>query len=145
MLITITSKDGFDPTGSQDGTIKKGDSLVFVVDVLEVSRPCRADQQSHGADAAARREGHPTKFVTKPTTPKTVDDARCLRRASEGTGAKVKAGQTITVHYLGQSTPTARSSTSRSARSRRPSRIGTGAVIQGWEDRLSSGRRSDPA
>lgn len=130
VLLTINSKDGYDPTGSQDGTIKKGDSLVFVVDVLEVKNPAKLTESQ--VPTVVEKKGKPTGFATKSTVPKTVDDLG-VYVVKEGTGATVEAGQSITVNYLGAIYPDGKVFDESFSKEPATFSIGTGAVIQGWD------------
>ena len=133
VLLTINSKDGYDPTGSTDGTIKKGDSLVFVVDVLKVQNPVTLSESQ--VPTVVEKKGKPSGFVTKPTVPKTVDDLG-VYVVKEGTGAPVEAGQTITVNYLGAIYPDGKVFDESFSKQPATFSIGTGQVIAGWDQAL---------
>lgn len=142
VLVTIASKDGFDPTGSQDGTVKKGDSLVFVADVTSVVDPLdEAQGKATPAPASVPtlvldKDGHPSKFKKTPTTPAKVDKLG-VYTVIKGTGPEVKAGQQITVQYVGQIYPDGKVfDESWSTGQPATFQIGTGAVIKGWDQGL---------
>jgi FKBP-type peptidyl-prolyl cis-trans isomerase len=134
VLIGVTAKDGYDPVGNGT-TIHKGDSLIFVVDLRKVANPvpiARADLPTLTFDKAH----HPAKFVASPSTPKHVSElgVYVVRR---GHGPKVKAGQTVTVEYLGQIYPDGKVfDESYSKKAPVSVAIGTGAVIAGWDQGL---------
>lgn len=139
VLIGVTSKDGYDPTGN--GTsIQKGDSLVFVVDVRKV-QPSEARGTKQPAPASVPRltydkSGHPAKFVATPQTPKSVTKLG-VYPIIQGNGPVVKSGQTITVEYVGQLYPDGKVfDESWSDPVPRPFQIGTGGVIPGWDKGL---------
>lgn len=100
VLMVINSKDGYDPNGS--GDIKPGDTLIFVVDLLgaSLSGPTGAavtppaGLPTVGKDA----KGYPTLTIdtSRPAPTKVV-----VQPLTTGTGAVIKATDTIQVHYRG--------------------------------------------
>jgi peptidylprolyl isomerase len=127
VLLTINSKDGYDPTGSQDGTIKEGDSLVFVVDVLKVQNPAKLDESQ--VPTLELKDGKPTGFASKPGLPKTVDELG-VYVVKEGTGATVEPGQTLTVNYLGAIYPDGK--VFDESYTKQAATFSLSGVIQGW-------------
>lgn len=141
VLIAVTSKDGYDPTGNQT-TVRPGDSLIFVVDVLEVDNPLKqAKGQAVPAPDSVPEllldaDNHPKKFKATETTPKTLDKLG-VYPVIKGEGAKVKSGQTVTVEYVGQLYPDGKvfeTSWNRDELVTFP--IGEGGVIAGWDQGL---------
>jgi peptidylprolyl isomerase len=141
VLITVTSEDGYDPTGNQT-TVRPGDSLIFVADVIEVDNPLT---EAKGAAAPAPAsvpklvyddEKHPRKFTATKDTPASVKELG-VYTIIEGQGTKVESGQSITVEYVGQLYPDGKvfdASWSRDDLVSFP--IGTGSVIEGWDQGL---------
>lgn len=134
VLIGVTSRDGYDPVGNGT-TIHKGDSLIFVVDVRKVANPVPIARRDLPR-LVLNKKSQPEKFVAKPSTPPHVSElgVYVLRK---GHGPTVKAGQTVTVEYVGQLYPDGKvfdESWSRKAPVSFP--IGTGHVIAGWDDGL---------
>lgn len=141
VLIGVPSKDAYDPIGN--GTsIRRGDSVVFVVDVRKVRTPLsEATGTTNPAPAAVPRltydsAGHPENFVATPQTPKTVSKLGAYP-IIQGHGPVVKSGQTLTVQYLGQIYPDG-SVFDRSWSKPAPLTftIGTGQVIPGLDQGL---------
>ena len=141
VLVAVASEDGYDPVGRGD-EIRKGDSLIFVVDVREVSN---ALQQVSGPKRPAppsvpalklNAEDVPTGFEATKSTPKSVDKLGAYA-VVKGKGAAVKSGQTIVVNYLGQLYPDGEVfDESYTAGQTLPVRIGQGQVIRGWDKGL---------
>lgn len=127
VLITIASKDGFDPTGSQDGTVKKGDSLVFVVDVLEVQSAVELPESQ--VPTLVEKKGEPSGFESKPGLAKKVDNVGYYV-VKEGDGPTVEAGQTLTVDYLGAIYPDGK--VFDESYSKEPAQFSLDGVIPGW-------------
>ena len=101
VLISIPAKDGY-PQGNPDAGIKKGDTLLFVVDLLmkpaasaqgtpvepEAGLPeVQLDEQDRPQAVKIPKENPPEEPVTQPLI--------------KGDGAKVEAVSTIAVHLLG--------------------------------------------
>jgi FKBP-type peptidyl-prolyl cis-trans isomerase len=131
VLMAVAPKDG-DPEGNGT-TIRKGDSLIFVVDVEAVMAPLTRAQLPQ---LVTDNKGQPKKFVA---TAKTARDVAQLSVVvlKAGTGAPVEAGQTITVEYLGQVYPDGKIfDESYSDPKPRTFQIGTGAVIPAWDQGL---------
>jgi peptidylprolyl isomerase len=141
VLITSTPDDSFGASGN-GADVGKDTSIIYVVDVLDVATPlaeAKGKQVAAPADVpelVLDKDGHPTKFKATPTTPKTVDKLG-VYTVIEGTGPKVKSGQTITAHYVGQLYPDGKvfdSSWERGEPAQFP--IGTGGVIKAWDQGL---------
>ena len=141
VLIASAPEDAFGESGN-GADVPKNTSIIFVVDVLDVATPL---SEAKGKEVAAPadvpdlqldKDGHPTKFKATKTTPKTVDELG-VYTVIEGTGPKVKSGQTITAHYVGQLYPDGAVFDSSWQRGQ-PAQfaIGTGGVIKGWDEGL---------
>jgi peptidylprolyl isomerase len=142
VLIAAAPADAFGESGNPAVAVAKDTSIIFVVDVLDVATPL---SEAKGKEVAAPadvpelqldKDGHPTKFKATKTTPKTVDELG-VYTVIEGTGPKVKSGQTITAHYVGQLYPDGAVFDSSWQRGQ-PAQfeIGTGGVIKGWDEGL---------
>ena len=137
VLIAVAPDEGLgaDPTGD----VLETDTLLFFAEVLGVRVPLT---RAEGA-AVAPVEGLPGVALADDGTPTiTVPDAEpptelVAAPLIEGTGDVVEAGDTITVHYTGALWDTGAVFDS-SWESGTPAtfEIGTGAVIQGWDDGL---------
>jgi peptidylprolyl isomerase len=137
----VASKDGYDPTGNGT-TIRKGDSLIFVVDVHKVETPLT---EATGTKLSAPptvpkltydSAGHPAKFVATPQTAKSVTKLG-VYPIIQGKGPVVKTGQTLLVEYVGQLYPDGKVfDESWSDPTPRSFPIGTGGVIKGWDEGL---------
>lgn len=103
VLIGIPGKDGYDSSGgSQDGSIKVGDTILFVVDIVDSSLASASGQQVQpkpGLPTVAMENGKPK--ITKPDgNPPTSLQVQTLIK---GSGPAVGAGDTIMVKYQGMS------------------------------------------
>ena len=140
VLLTIASKDGYDPNGNGT-TIRKGDSLVFVVDVLDVMTPL---DMASGEEMAVPEtvptltyddQQRPKEFTKTKTTPKTVEELG-VYPVIKGDGPKVEAGQTLTVHYVGQIYPDGTVFDESWSRGE-PATFSLDQVIAGWTEGLT--------
>lgn len=103
VLVVIPSSEGYGDTGSSDGTIKAGDTLIFVVDILAAS----------AADPAGTTVTPPAGLPTvtggaadKPTVamPGTAaPTGMTAQTLIEGTGAKVTKDDTIYARFVAYS------------------------------------------
>lgn len=135
VLIGVTSKDGYDPTGN-GSSIVEGDSLVFVVDVRDVAGAPKPLPQSQLPELVVGKDGNPETFKARPNTPDTVP-ALGSYVVKQGDGPAVTSGQTITVEYLGQIFPDGTVFDESYSRKQPVSfPIGTGGVIAGWDQGL---------
>lgn len=103
VLIGVPGKDGYDAQGgSQDGSIKVGDTIMFVVDIVDASRSMAtgpAVAPKAGLPAVTVEDGKPK--ITPPTG--NPPAALQVQPLIKGDGAKVGAGDTIMVKYVGMS------------------------------------------
>lgn len=104
VLIAMPGSDAYDSSGgSSDGSIKVGDTLVFVVDIVAVSL-----SQPEGKSVPAV-SGQPTVTggaADKPTVTigsSSAPTAMSAHSLIEGTGAKVVKGDTVLARYVGYS------------------------------------------
>lgn len=140
VLIDVASKDGYDPTGNGT-TIRKGDSLIFVVDVRKVTQPLAiATGKSVKAPPTVpvltyNAQHQPVKFTATPQTVK-VPTRLEVYTVVQGTGPKVQKGQTITVEYVGQLYPDGKVFDESWSKQPASFPIGVGRVIAGWDQGL---------
>lgn len=132
VLITVASEDGYDPTGNQT-TVRPGDSLIFVVDVIKVDNPAPIPE-SQLPTIKEDKDGNPTDFVAKSDTPKSVGllGSYVLER---GDGPKVGPEDTLTVEYLGQLWPDG-AVFDESYSKKQPVSFPLSNVIEGWTEGL---------
>jgi peptidylprolyl isomerase len=140
VLIALAPDDAFKPTGgAPDVGIEEDDTILFVVDVLELRNPL---ERAEGTPVDPV-DGLPTVVLDdtgKPTI--TIPDGDpptelVSQVLIKGAGATVEAGHTISVHYTGVVWATGEqfdSSWDRGAAATFP--IGSGSVIDGWDNGL---------
>ncbi len=131
VLMTIASADGYDPTGN-GSSISKGDSLVFVVDVEEVTNPKPITQAD--LPTLKTKGGEPAKFVAGPDTPADVGLLGSFV-VDEGNGPTISATDTLTVNYLGQIYPDG-AVFDESFTKKKPVSFPLDNVIEGWKQGL---------
>ncbi|MBA2443770.1 MAG: FKBP-type peptidyl-prolyl cis-trans isomerase [Nocardioidaceae bacterium] len=139
VLLAVTSEDGY-PNGDAKGTVRKGDSVVFVVDVLDVQNPLdvATGEEMAAPDAVPTLtyddKQRPEKFTATETTPKTVDELGAYP-IIKGDGSTVEAGQSLEVHYVGQIYPDG-TVFDESWSSGEPASFSLDQVIPGWTQGL---------
>jgi peptidylprolyl isomerase len=133
VLMTVASKDAFDPTGNSEQTVRDGDSVIMVVDVKKVDNPriVPADQLP---TLKLDKDGNPTKFVAKADTPDSVG-LLSQETLTTGDGDAVAAGDTIKVNYLGQLWPDGATFDSNYG-DKKPLTIPLSNAIEGWQQGL---------
>jgi peptidylprolyl isomerase len=104
VLLAITGPDGYDSQGgSPDGSIKVGDTLVFVVDIVgaAVTQPSgKTTNPPNGLPTVAGGAADkPTVTMPGTAAPTTMSAVSLI----SGGGAKVAKGDTIYVRYVGYS------------------------------------------
>jgi len=138
VLVAVAPKDGLTANGSSVG-LKKSDTVVFVVDVNDVTHPL--DRATGTAvtppDGLPRVElaknGAPKIFMPKADAPANL----IVQPLIVGDGPVVEAGQTVDVKYTGaiwNSGKVFDSSWQRGSSAQFA--IGVGAVIAGWDEGL---------
>ena len=141
VVIAIAPKEGFAKSAAQNpqSTVKKNDTLLFVVDLAAARMPLTRAT----GDAVAPVDGLPAVTLGSSGKPKVVipegdaPTSLIVQPLVKGTGPVVEAGQTLTVHYRGviwDSGKTFDSSWSRGTPT--DFAIGTGNVIAGWDEGL---------
>jgi peptidylprolyl isomerase len=103
VLVVIPSSEGYGETGSSDGTIKAGDTLIFVVDILAASATEPSGKTVQPAAGLPTVTGGPADkpTVTMPGT--AAPTAMTAQALIEGTGAKVTKDDTIYARFVGYS------------------------------------------
>jgi len=102
----IPPVDAFQDAGQETLGVGAEDSMVFVIDVVEVADPVKVLPRAEG-EAQPAEEGFPTVELAEDGAPTiTVPDAEApteLKIATlvTGAGAEVAEGDTVTVHYTG--------------------------------------------
>ncbi|MGH3447680.1 MAG: FKBP-type peptidyl-prolyl cis-trans isomerase [Nocardioidaceae bacterium] len=133
VLIASSSKDAYDPTGN-GSTVHKGDSVVFGAQVDKVENPSKLP-----ADVPTltfTKQGEPKKFTADTKTAQSVSKLG-VYTTIEGHGPKVKKGQAISAHYLGQIYPDGKVFDSSWSRGEPATfTIGKGQVIPAWDQGL---------
>lgn len=111
VAIAIPPADGYGEEGVPDAGIAGGDTLVFVVDLIEAApqplamaegeaQPLPSGLPQLETDA----DGTPTVFKADADTADTVDEL-VVAPVIVGDGPELEVGQTATVHYVGQLYP----------------------------------------
>lgn len=138
VVIAVAPKDGLAKNGASAG-VKKNDTLLFVVDVKDVSTPL---QRATGT-AVTPPAGLPTVVLAKNgaptiTVPKTdAPTSLVVQPLIKGDGPVVQAGRSVNVHYTGALWDGGKvfdSSWKRGETAQFP--IGTRSVIAGWDEGL---------
>ena len=137
--------DAFGEQGQPDLGVEPGDTLVFVIDVVEVSEVEPALAMAEGTQKQpppglpvleVDDAGVPTGFTADGDTDAAPEEL-IAEPVIVGDGPKVKAGQTLTVHYLGQLYPDGDIFDQSWTRGETfDFQLGTGGVIQGWDQGL---------
>jgi peptidylprolyl isomerase len=140
-LIAMAPKDGLAASiAAQNSTVQKDDTVLFVVDVIDVVSP---PLKRAAGTAVTPPAGLPTAKLAsngKPTikVPKTAAPTQLVvQPLIKGTGPVVAAGQTITVHYTGVIWDTNKKfDSSWDRKETLQTEIGSGQVIAGWDEGL---------
>lgn len=108
ILVAIPPKDGFGDQGQPAYNIKKNDTMLFLFDIVsKIPNEVTGTSKKLPSDLPKLKldgDKHPAGF----TKTKTMDKKKTKESADvviEGKGAPVKAGQALTVQYVGQVYP----------------------------------------
>jgi peptidylprolyl isomerase len=141
ILFAIAPKDAYDPTGN-GVTVSPGDSIVAVVNLLSVrDQLTKATGTKEAAPASVpalqlNAKGVPTGFKSGGAVPKKVG-ALGVYPVIRGKGPQVRAGQNLTVEYLGEVYPDKKVFDQSWSRKEPSSlKLGEGGVIKGWDQGL---------
>ncbi len=135
-----SAEEMFGEVGNPDLGIGNLDSVLIVVDVMSKSaapltKPQGAQQKAPGWVPKLQFEkGEPVGFRFA-GTPEPTEDLQ-VAALIKGEGAKVTAGQTITVNYLGQVYGAGQPFDESFSKEPYETPIGAGAVVQGWDQGL---------
>jgi peptidylprolyl isomerase len=139
MLVAVPPKDAFGTTGNTQLGVQKDDTLVFVLDLKAATTPIAKPTGT----AVAPKKGLPTvkvdaKGVPSITMPAGAAPTKLVAQdLIAGKGAVVKAGQTVSVNYVGAIWPGGKVFDSSYARGMLSDTvIGEGEVIKGWDQGL---------
>lgn len=139
-VFAIPPKDAFGSAGRSDLGITGTDTLVVLVDIVDVKTvPSHIDGTMTAAPATLPVVTFPNGTTNAPmlTVPKAAPTKTEQATLIEGSGEVVKKGDTITAHYHGvqwNDCSVFDSSWERGAPAE--FEIGTGKVIKGWDDTL---------
>jgi peptidylprolyl isomerase len=139
VAVTATATDAFGESGNPQMGIGNKDTVLFVVDLMNVSTPLDGpDGKEQAAPSWAPglvTDGDKVTALDFKGTPK--PDGK-LRSAAliEGSGDKVKKGQSITVNYLGQVYKGKKPFDESYSGEPATFGIGVGQVVPGWDKTL---------
>lgn len=139
LLVAIPPKDGFGAQGQPSYDIKKGDTMVFVFDIVaKVPTEVKGTSKKLPADLPQLKldsNNHPSGF----TKTKTMDKKKSKASVDvviQGKGDKVKTGQALTVQYVGQIYPTGPVFDESWSKQPASFQIGGEGLIKCWNDTL---------
>jgi peptidylprolyl isomerase len=139
VLVAIPPKDGFGTTGNTELGVQKDDTLLFVLDLKSASTPLTAPSGTAVPPVAGlptvKDDAKGTPIVTLPSG--AAPTKLVAQPLIKGKGAVVKAGQSLTVNYLGVIWPGGKIFDSSYAKGSTASFVtGQGQVIKGWDQGL---------
>ena len=140
VLIAIPPKDGFGAANKQLG-LKASDTMVFLMDIVKsASVPEAAEGEAKKLPDTLPKltlddKKHPAKFVK---TDKTEGKATKMSThvAIQGDGPAIKAGQSLTIQYVGQAYPAGDVFDESWSREAATFQIGAGKLIKCWDESL---------
>jgi peptidylprolyl isomerase len=140
VLAAVPPASGYGPGGNPQAGIRGGDTLVFVVDIRDV-----VSTQPQGKalpppaglpHLATTPQGTPVEFHETPQTAPAPQRLE-VHTLIQGNGAKVQAGDQLTVHYLGQIYPGGKVFDQSYSRGQPATfQVGVGSLIPGWDKGL---------
>jgi peptidylprolyl isomerase len=141
ILVAMPPKDAFGTQGNADIKVAGTDTIVFLMDVLSTQKPLKsaegkAVKPAAGLPTVTMNDGKAaTISIPKGKQPPTKTVGQLL---VEGTGDKVKAGQTIRVTYTGALWKDGKNfdSSANSPQGYFETVIGQKQVIKAWDDQL---------
>ena len=140
VLIAIPPKDGFGAANKQLG-LKASDTMIFLMDIVKAAKvPEAAEGTAQKLPSSLPKltldaKKHPAKFVkTSKTAAKATKMSASV--AIQGTGPAIKAGQSLTIQYVGQVYPTGKVFDESWSKQAATFQIGAGKLIKCWDDSL---------
>lgn len=141
VLVAITPEDAFGEEGDPESGVTGEDTILLVIDLTGVRDHTEGgDEAQVECTTVETSEGLPTVVLAEDgaptiTVPETDPPAELVAQVlSEGSGAEVEPGQTITVHYTGVLWDGGEQfDSSWDSGSPASFPIGTGSVIVGWD------------
>lgn len=142
VAIAATAADAFGDAGLPDAGVEGGDTILFVIDIDEVSTVLPMAQGTEKEAPAGvptletNADGVPTGFSADDSTDEAPSEL-VVAPVIVGDGPKLENGQTVTVQYLGQLYPDG-DIFDQSWTTGTPFdfQLGTGGVIRGWDQGL---------
>lgn len=129
VLIASRARDAFGVTGNLASTVRPGDAVIFVVDIVTIapvlSTPSGVPRLTYGSD------GNPAKFTADAQTPKQPASLG-VYPIVKGPGPVVQSGDSIGVEYFGQIYPDGPVFNAWTGQ-RFDLVLGAGNVIKGWD------------
>ena len=140
VLVAIAPKDGFGAANKQLG-LKADDTMVFLFDIVKAGKvPEAAKGKTQSLPSSLPKltfdaKKHPEKFVK---TSKSAATATKMSTsiAIQGTGPVIKAGQSLTIQYVGQIYPAGKVFDESWSKEAATFQIGAGKLIKCWDDSL---------
>ncbi|GAB3138017.1 FKBP-type peptidyl-prolyl cis-trans isomerase [Marisediminicola antarctica] len=140
VVAVIPPADAFQEAGQADLGVAAEDSMVFVIDVVDISEPVEALPRAEGEEQPAE-DGFPTVELAEDGAPTiTIPDAEAptelkIANLITGDGEEVAEGANVTVHYTGMVWATGDIFDSSWERGE-PATFPTGGVIPGFSKAL---------
>lgn len=140
VLVAVPPADGVEKLGSLEGIeLEKTDTMVFLFDIVSIV-PAAASGEAKKAPAnlpsiVFNKDDQPTGFKATKTSDKKLTKTQ-LAVVIKGDGAKIKAGQAVTAHYIGQHYPDGEIFDESWSSAPRQFAVGAGQLIACWDDEL---------
>lgn len=137
VVVAAAPEDAFGPQGSPQLGIEADDSVLFVIDMVELLPDGPDGKPAKPASWAPKlqeADGVPTGFDFA-GTPKPTDQLRTTYLI-RGDGPKVEKNQTVHVNYLGQVYQGKEPFDASYGRAPFPVNVGAGMVVKGWDESL---------
>lgn len=139
LLVAMPPKDAFGDQGNANIKVAKDDTIVFLFDVVSATKPLKSAEGKavnppKNLPSVKVQEGKAaTITIPKGKKPPTKTVGQLLVK---GKGAKVEAGQTLTVQYVGQVYPTGAVFDESWSKQPTSFQIGGEGLIKCWNDLL---------
>jgi peptidylprolyl isomerase len=139
VAVTATASDAFGESGNPQMGIGNKDTVLFVIDLMDVTTvldgPDGKEQSAPSWAPGLVKDGDKITGLDFSGTPEPNGKLRSATLI-EGSGDKVKKGQTITVNYLGQVYDAKKPFDESYSKSPASFAIGVGQVVPGWDKTL---------